>query len=106
MFGRMHYVTTNARNGIDVVWENHVVPALRISENSLSSELYLLDPSISEIPLTKSAYHENFSKNLTHRITGYVTCESDTYHVNYDCFNPEKVSDDDFTTFQDYYLLE
>ena len=106
MFGLMHYVTTNARNGIDVVWENHVVPALRISENSLSSELYLLDPSISEIPLTKSAYHEEFSKNLTHRITGYVTCEYGTYNLNYDCFNPEKVPDDDFTTFHDLYLLE
>ena len=76
----------------------HVAPALKISEKAA---LYILDPSISSIPLTKSEYHEIFRG----MITGYVTCESDTYDHQDDCFNPEKASDEEsLSVYNELYL--
>ena len=67
-----------------VKWGFHVVPILKISGNENS---YLLDPSISSNPLTKSEYHNMFGN----MISGYVTCESNTYNKGDDCFAPDEV---------------
>ena len=98
IFGELHYETKNARNGKDVSWDFHVAPALKISEKN---ELYILDPSISPIPLTKSEYHKKFRGT----ITGYVTCDSDTYDQLDDCFNPTSASFEELLSVdQDLYL--
>ena len=98
IFGKLHYETKNARNGKDVSWDFHVAPALKISEKN---ELYILDPSISPIPLTKSEYHEK----IRGVITGYVTCDSDTYDQLDDCFNPTRASFEELLSVdQDLYL--
>ena len=65
--------------------------------------LYILDPSITPIPLTKSEYHEIF-RGMT---TGYVTCHSDTYNLRDDCFNPTRdYLEELLTVDQDLFLKE
>ena len=98
IFGDLHYETKNAINGKDVSWGFHVAPALKISGKN---ELYILDPSIRPIPLTKSEYHEKFRG----AITGYVTCDSDTYNHQDDCFNPTRASFEELLSVdRDLYL--
>ena len=80
----MSYPTDNVLGSTFVKWGFHVVPILKLSGNENS---YLLDPSISSNPLTKSEYHHIFGN----MISGYVTCESNTYNIEDDCFNPAKV---------------
>ena len=100
IFGNLHYKTKNAQNGKDVNWGYHVTLALKISEKNV---LYILDPSISPIPLTKSEYHEIF-RGMT---TGYVTCHSDTYNLQDDCFNPTRASLEELLAVdQDLFLNE
>ena len=84
IFGDLAYETDNVRRGNVVSWGFHVVPILKLSANE---NLYILDPSISPDPLTKSEYHYIFRG----RISGYVTCDSNTYNIGDDCFAPGKV---------------
>ena len=62
------------------------MPILKLSGNE---NLYLLDPSISAKPLTKSEYHSEFEG----MIKGYVTCDSNTYNIDDDCFAPDNVEE-------------
>ena len=82
----MRYETKNVEKGKDHVnWKYHVAPAVKISGKE---ELYILDLSISAYPMRKSKYHAIFKKKLT----GYVTCDSETYDAEDDCFAPTRAS--------------
>ena len=88
IFGHLFFETENARNGRDVEWQFHVAPAVKI--RSLKP-LLILDPSISPIPLTKAKFHQMFRD--TGRLTGYVTCEANTYGMGDSCFRPVSMYD-------------
>ena len=88
IFGRLIFETENAENGRDVEWQFHVTPAVKI--RSLKP-LLILDPSISPVPLTKQKYHQMFRDQGI--LSGYVTCEADTYGWLDSCINPNNMDD-------------
>ena len=88
IFGHLFFETENARNGIDVEWQFHVAPAVKI--RSLKP-LLILDPSISPVPLTKAKFHQMFKD--TGRLTGFVTCEADTFGMEDYCIRPDSMGD-------------
>ena len=88
IFGHLFFETENARNGRDVEWQFHVAPAVKI--RSLKP-LLILDPSISPVPLTKAKFHQMFKD--TGRLTGFVTCEADTFGMEDSCIRPESMSE-------------
>ena len=52
--------------------------------------MYILDPSLSTLPMTEDEWYREISFNDTQIITGYVTCEHDAYsHSLSYCFNPD-----------------
>ena len=82
----MVHETDNVLLGNVVTWGYHVVPILKLLGNE---NLYILDPSIRPNPLTKSEYHNIFGG----RISGYVTCDSNTYNIGDDCLAPGEVNE-------------
>ena len=75
----------------------HVAPIIRLKD----SELYILDPLVSEGPMKKDEYHAEIG-NANHpsnplirsRLDGYVTCVPETYDHNHDCFEPKNNAND------------
>ena len=85
-----------------VRWKMHVAPIIRLKD----SELYILDPLLSEGPMKKNEYHaeignpENEMENpinhviIKSHLDGYVTCTPETYDIEHDCFEPANNADD------------
>ena len=85
-----------------VRWKMHVAPIIRLKD----SELYILDPLVSEGPMKKNEFHaeignpENEQENpinhdiIKSHLDGYVTCTPETYDIDHDCFEPANNADD------------
>ena len=96
MYGTFIYKVEKGDPGETVRWKFHVAPIIKLKD----SELYLLDPLISEGPMKKNEYHakignpENQQQHPIHNtlirseLTGYVTCKPETYDFEHDCFEP------------------
>ena len=77
-------------------WDMHVAPIIKLQD----SELYILDPMVSKVPMKKADFHAeigNPENKKTHptdgrviasELTGYVTCKPETFDVLHDCFEP------------------
>ena len=81
-------MTTNSVKGW-VRWSYHVAPIVKLNDH----KLYVLDPALSPHPIEKEMWHQlctngRYPGDLQSRLTGYVTCEHDTYAPHQDCFNP------------------
>ena len=83
VFGRLAAESNSTLNGI-VRWRYHVAPIVRLNDG----KLYVLDPALSADPIEKEKWYDLMRANPTAKITGYVTCESATYHSGYSCFQP------------------
>ena len=70
-----------------ITWGQHVAPIVKLKDN----ELYILDPLISNTPMKLDDYHLALESTGS-KISGYVTCQPDTYVQFDDCFNPDKES--------------
>ena len=111
VFGRLTFNTNNARlneNGeLQVVWDNHVAPIVRITENQ--NEFYILDPGLSSQPILRNDWIEMMTTNddttnknaVPASITGRVTCTPDTYMTQDNCFGDSIMDDDDLRGFFD-----
>ena len=73
-----------------VSWIYHVAPIIRLGDG----KLYILDPSLSADPIPKEVWYEKMTAYPGARITGYVTCDANTYHPGRRCFNPNRVNDE------------
>ena len=94
MFG-VFVRNVNKRNAEDFVrWKMHVAPIIRLKD----SELYILDPLLSDGPMKKDEYHAEIGNanhmSIRSRLTGYVSCVPETYANNYDCFEPKNNAND------------
>ena len=69
-------------DGKKISWAAHVAPIIKLKDG----EFYILDPGVSNKPLTKEAYHNKWTT-----LDGYVTCQHDAYNFAADCFNPENI---------------
>ena len=88
IFGNLvHNVKEMGKKVKQITWAQHVVPIVKLNDN----QLYILDPLISNTPMKRDDYHLAL-KSTGSEITGYVTCQPDTYDQFDDCFNPEKES--------------
>jgi len=72
-----------------VEWVWHVAPIVRLRDG----KLYVLDPSLSANPIEKESWHELMTE-YPGKVTGYVTCESNTYLAWDECFNPAQIDRD------------
>ena len=103
MFGSFIRKIKKGKPGEFVRWTMHVAPIIRLKD----SELYILDPLLSDGPMKKDEYHAEIGNanhmSIRSRLTGYVTCVPETYANNYDCFEPKNnandpnIEDDDLT---------
>ena len=77
-----------------VHWKMHVAPIIKLHQEGASikeSIQYILDPSVSPMPIPRDQWYRKITNNKPDSITGYVTCERGTYSSfrSY-CFNPNK----------------
>ena len=93
--------TENAENGQDVEWHNHVALALKISG---SDDLLILDPGVSPRPITKAEYHQMFRNVRNGVLTGFVTCDANTFNVIDGCFDPTEMDEDFRISYADRLL--
>ena len=84
IFGNLYVESKNARNGVGIDWNHHVVPTVRI-RNPNPDTLGILDPALYAKPVSKADYHQKFNENGN--INGYVTCGSNTYSSGDFCLN-------------------
>ena len=88
IIGDLRYETENGRDGKVVEWISHVAPIVKLSG---SENLYILDPSIRQAPVTKPEYHNIFRG----QITRYETCNSNPNYLKPDCLNKVTVDTTD-----------
>ena len=88
-FGDLRATSPSIPGGI-VYWNFHVAPMVRLNDN----RLYILDPALCANPIEKEEWYKLMM--LTHEasITGFVTCEPNTYDEESSCFNPLKQTDE------------
>ena len=75
-------------------WTFHVAPIIK-----LKGELYILDPSVSTIPITKDDWYGKITNNQPNRINGFVTCDPGSYDRDFSyCYDPdnEKLMSDEY----------
>ena len=53
------------------------------------AQLYILDPVMSNRPMKKNEYHSELKGTANSDLTGFVTCEPETYDNRHDCFDPK-----------------
>ena len=87
IIGDLRYETENGRDGKVVEWISHVAPIVKLSG---SENLYILDPSIRQAPVTKPEYHNIFRG----QITRYETCHSNPNYLRDDCINKVSTTDE------------
>ena len=63
----------------EITWNFHVAPIIKVDK-----ETYILDPSVSATPITKSAWYRLISQRDRAQITGYVTCKENTVRIGDD----------------------
>ena len=97
MFGQFIRREQNGFERDVLRWGFHVAPIIRLADLSL----YILDPLLSEGPMTKedahleignpnnNGYHPDYGHFLSSYLTGYVTCKPETYDHDDDCFEPD-----------------
>ena len=97
MYGAFSHTYGTINGVVEVNWNWHVAPIVKLRDN----ELYILDPLMGSKPLKKDDYHLMLSVGIINAqgtggtqgtITGYVTCRPDTYDNNDDCFNPHRAT--------------
>ena len=93
VFGDLRANSTSAdprMNGF-VFWWFHVAPIVRLNDG----KLYVLDPILDANPVEKKEWYSLMTQTDEANISGFVTCDSNTYHYYDSCFNPSKNSDQD-----------
>ena len=105
-FGRLSAESNSTLDGI-VRWRYHVAPMVRLNDG----KLYILDPALSADPIEKEKWYGLMKANtsipgLKAKITGYITCESATYHAGSSCFQPMQVDSNYLEAHTQGYLAE
>ena len=77
-------------NGI-VYWWFHVALIVRLDDG----KLYVLDPALNADAVEKEKWYSLMTVTKEASISGFVTCDTDTYHYFDSCFNPSKNSDEE-----------
>ena len=88
---RMKLYDTLDPGPFERTWGYHVAPIIKIEK-----EDYILDPGVSGSPMKRADWYHLLSKHTSQysstkevgKITGYVTCETNTYAVGHDCMKP------------------
>ena len=96
MFGIFIRDVAKGNPGEFLRWDMHVAPIIRLED----SELYILDPLLSHEPMKMDAVHADLGnpnnrkqhptdgRIIASELTGFVTCEPETYDLLHDCFEP------------------
>ena len=76
-FGELRTKSINAapeNNGL-VSWGWHVAPIIRLNDGNL----YVLDPALGANALTKEEWYAKMTQTDNAHISGFVTCNANTY---------------------------
>ena len=85
MYGSFFHLLEEENKVREVQWKFHVAPIVKLRDN----ELYVLDPLMYPEPVKKDEYHSKLI-GTKGDMSGYVTCQPDTYDNAADCFNPDR----------------
>ena len=113
IFGHLVF-RTNLYGALDFdvhecTWIYHVAPIIKIKGGGY----YILDTSVSRSPIKRLDWYFLFTKhtdtiknNEKGKITGFVTCETNTFDPQHDCLNPnfDPINDPKSKELLDYYL--
>ena len=77
-----------------------ILSTLQLSRNEIQDlmvdiKLYVLDPALNADAIEKEEWYSLMTVTKEANISGFVTCDTDTYHYYDSCFNPSKNSDEE-----------
>ena len=73
-----------------VPWWFHVAPIVRLDDG----KLYVLDPTLGADAVEKEEWYALMTRTKEANISGFVTCDTNTYHYYDECFDPSKNNDE------------
>ena len=84
-FGNLRAKSSSKPGGI-VRWIWHVAPMVRLN----NGKLYIMDPALNGDAVEKDVWYKLMLSEPDANITGFVTCDSETYKEFSSCFNAKK----------------
>jgi len=85
-FGDLAAKSSSIRGGI-VRWGWHVAPLIRLNDG----KLYVMDPALNGDAVHKEGWYKLMMSEPDAKITGFVTCDTETYKTENSCFNAKQV---------------
>ena len=91
-FGDLSTKSINAPPLADgwVDWRFHVAPIVRLNDGNL----YVLDPALGGNAIPKEEWYALMTQKPSNFISGFVTCDTNTYREFNSCFKPKKNTDE------------
>ena len=101
-FGELRTKSINTaieQNGL-VSWGYHVAPMIKLNDGNL----YVLDPALDANALAKEEWYAKMTQTDDAYISGFVTCNANTYGLFSSCFDPVKKSEEEVKCQNEGYL--
>jgi len=101
-FGDLWTKSINAPPLMDewVFWGWHVAPIVRLNDGNL----YVLDPALRGNAIPKEEWYALMTQKPSSFVSGFVTCDADTYREFNSCFKPKKNTDEDTKCENENYM--
>ena len=101
-FGELRTKSNNARPGKDGVvgWGYHVAPIVRLNDE----KLYVFDPALSDDAIPKEEWYALMTQKPSSFVSGFVTCDANTYREFNSCFKPKKNTDEETKCENENYM--
>jgi len=101
-FGDLWTKSKNAAPGAEewIGWNYHVAPIVRLNDG----KLYVFDPALGGNALPKEEWYTVMTQKPSSNISGFVSCEANTYSPSSSCFHPMKHTDEEIKCDNEYYL--
>ena len=102
-FGNLWTKSINAAPGKDewIYWNYHVAPIVRLNDG----KLYVFDPALGGNAIPKEEWYSDMTLKQSSSISGFVTCEANTYSPLNSCFHPTKHTDDEIIIHKIYIYM-
>ena len=103
-FGELRAKSINTApedNGL-VQWDWHVAPIIRLNDGNL----YVLDPALGANALTKEEWYDKMTQTDNAYISGFVTCNANTYNLHNSCFDPVKNAEEETNCENESFLSQ
>ena len=101
-FGDLWTKSINTAPYLDgwVDWGWHVAPIVRLNDGNL----YVFDPALGGNAIPKQEWYALMTQKASSHISGFVTCDANTYRLESSCFHPTRRTDEETKCENEMYL--